>query len=412
MTIQKPTEKEIEHQLKQLPVIKNRLSAEDVYQHIHLRNRPKKNFPWMPAVAGTAAAALMLILGPGLFNQDTPSSEESSSDMAMTVNDESAKSNVQESEREESSDTRIEESNSVTPEEETAETTVEEEGEAAAAADEELETVEIESTQESGLLFEEDLGGSQYFEAALVTEDAYVIPYTFVVPESEESLSAASLYLKWAEVIDEQQMGFMDYHPVSSNLTEEGEIITGMINELENKTQGSSAALLIDVLKETFGSDYDQFRIVDENNEAAEVGAFGIVESYPLNHDQKGFYVYENNNGTYYYAKSNENFTTLQEALTAIEDEVPNDRYTSPVPENIDVNYEVIGNEVIVTFEGNINELTAEEKIKMVESILLTAESFSMSSVQFDGIEPGFIEGYDFSAPVPVPVGGNIAYLQ
>ncbi|KIL48965.1 hypothetical protein KP77_21760 [Jeotgalibacillus alimentarius] len=411
MTKQKPTEKEIEYHLKQLPVIKNRLSADDMYQHIHLRNKRKKNFPWMPAVAGTAAAALMIILGPGLFNQDNPSTEQSSSDMAVTVNDESAESNVQETEREESLDSQPQESNPA-PQEDTAETAAEEEGEAAAASDKELETVEIESTQESGLLFEENLGDRQYFEAALVTEDAYIIPYTFVVPDSEEKLSAASLYLKWAESINEQQMGFMDYHPVSNNLKEEGETITGMINELENKTQGASAALLINVLKETFGSDYNQFRIVDENNETAEVGAFGIVESYLLNNDQKGFYVYENNNGTYYYAKSNENFTTLQEALTAIEDEVPNDRYTSPVPENINVNYEVVENELIVTFEGNINELTGEDKIKMVESILLTAESFSMNSVQFEGIENGFIEGYDFSAPVPVPVGGNIAYLQ
>ncbi|MDZ5712042.1 hypothetical protein [Jeotgalibacillus haloalkalitolerans] len=420
MTKQKWTDQEIEKQLKNMPVIKNRLQPEDIYQHVKLRQRKVKPFPWMPAAAGTAAAALMIILGPGLFNQDTPSEEQSASDTALPFTEESTEdSSVEDLPVEESAEESTESQNTEVFEpaeresEETAETSeaaAEEEQEPANEEEAELQTVTIDDGE--GILFREDLGGNQYFEAGLVTNDAYVIPFTIVVPGSDENQSALALYEQWADKIDEASFGFVDYHPVSQSMVEEDNMLTGMINSLEEKTDGASPTILIDVLTETFGSDYSQFRIINENNETAEVGEFGQVESFPLNKDNKGFYLYENEDGSYYYAKSYDQYNSVGEALTAIEEQVPNDQYESPVPENVDVNYELSDTEMTISFEGELSELTREERKQLIESILLTAESFSINAVRFEGLEDGFLEGYNFNEPVSVPIGGNIAYLQ
>ncbi|MFB1080792.1 hypothetical protein [Jeotgalibacillus sp. JSM ZJ347] len=415
MTKHKWTEQEIENQLKKMPVVKNRLNPEDIYQHVGLRKRAVKPFPWMPAAAGTAAAALMLILAPGLFDQSTPSDQESSSDMAVPSNESASEESMSDAEmKQDSSEDQHAETNITSEPEDTAEESVQPESDTSDSEgdNQELETVTMNHTSEPALLFEKDLGKNRYFEAGLVTEDAYVIPFTIVVPEGDENESIAALYQQWADKIDESSLGFMDYHPLSDSLNEEGSMLTGLINNLDEKTQGASAAILIDVLRETFGSDYEQFRIINEKNETAEVGEFGRVESYELDNDQKGFYLYEIENGSYYYAKSYENFDSVEDALSAIEEQVPNDRYTSPVPEEIDVNYQASGTTITVSFEGEPNQLPEEERRQLIESILLTAESFALQSVQFEGLEEDFLDGYDFNQPVNVPLGGNIAYLE
>ncbi|TFE03115.1 hypothetical protein [Jeotgalibacillus salarius] len=416
MTNHKWTEKEIESELRKMPVIENQINAEEIYQHVKLRKKTGKPFPWMPAAAGTAAAALMLILAPGLFNQDTPSSEQSSSDIALTTSEESnEESSQQEPDREESSEDQSAEvfdSSDAETSEENPVAEEEQDSSESNEADSEIMTVPLENENESGILFESDLSNNQYFEAGLITEDAYVIPFTIVVSDDDQEQSAAALYQQWADKIDEQAQGFIEYHPVSSDISEEENNLTGMINGLENKTQGASAAILIDVLRETFGSFYDEFRIIDENNETAQVGEFGAVESYSLKNDQRGFYIYENEDGSYYYVKSYEDFNTPEEALFAIEEQNPNDRYSSPVPENIDIQSEVAGNEMMISFDGETNELSEEDRRQLVESILLTAESFSIATVLFENLDQDFLEGYDFANPITVPIGANTAYLQ
>ncbi|WP_404403574.1 GerMN domain-containing protein [Jeotgalibacillus malaysiensis] len=412
MTKRKWTEEEIENELKKFPEINSRIDPEEVYQHVKLRNRKIKPFHWMPVAAGTAAVALMAILAPGLFNEDA-SSDQQASDTALPVaEEESAEVETSEEASQDSSEEQNVEMYESSDADEVAENSEESSEEPAAEEEEELETVTIEEESEKGILFEEDLGNNMYFEAGLVTRDAFVIPFTFVVPQSEADQTPLSLYQEWADKIDEASFGFMDYHPISQNLSVEEGNVSGLIDNLDEKTQGASAALLIDVLKETFGSFYDQFSIIDENNEPAEIGEFGRVESYDLNHDNKGFYIYENEDGSYFYAKSYDQFSSVQEALNAIEEQVPNDQYASPVPENVDINYEVNGSDMTVSFEGDFTETTEIERRQLIESILLTAESFAISSVRFNGLEDEFLAGYSFDEPVNVPIGGNTAFLQ
>ncbi|AJD91336.1 hypothetical protein JMA_20190 [Jeotgalibacillus malaysiensis] len=414
MTKRKWTEQEIENELKKLPVISNRVNPDDIYQHVKLRNRKHKPFHWMPVAAGTAAAALMLVLGPGLFNQDSSNDQQMSSDSALPVEElaeeESSEETVQET-QEDRNEEVFESSEAADTAEESSESTeaaIEEPSE----TEEELDTVILDEEGEKGVLFEEDLGNNRYFEAGLVTSDAYVIPFTIVVPQGDETQSAASLYKEWADQIDEASFGFIDYHPVSRSLTEEEQTVSGMIEMLDEKTQGASATILIDVLKETFGSFYDQFRIVDENNETVEISEFGEVESYDLKNDNKGFYIYENEDGSYFYVKSYNQFSSVQEALMAIEEQVPNDQYESPVPGNVDMNYEVDNTDLTVSFEGDMASVSEVERRKLIESVLLTAESFAFNTVQFTGLENEYLPGYDFTEPVKVPIGGNAAFIE
>ncbi len=412
MTKRKWTEQEIENELKKLPVISNRVNPDDIYQHVKMRNRKHRPFHWMPVAAGTAAAALMLILGPGLFNQDSSDDQQMSSDSALPVEEsaeEASEETVQEPQEE-----RNEEVFESSEAEDTAEDTSEssEAVEEEPSAYEELDTVTLDEESEKGVLFEEDLGNNRYFEAGLVTNDAYVIPFTIVVPQGDETQSAASLYEQWADQIDEASFGFLDYHPVSRSLGEEEQTVTGMIEGLDEKTQGASATILIDVLRETFGSFYDQFRIVDENNEPVEINEFGEVESYDLKNDNKGFYIYENEDGSYFYVKSYNQFNSVQEALMAIEEQVPNDQYASPVPGNVDMNYEVENTDLTVSFEGDMDSVSEVERRQMIESVLLTAESFEFNTVRFNGLENEYLPGYNFNEPISVPIGGNTAFLE
>ncbi|WP_227395249.1 hypothetical protein [Jeotgalibacillus aurantiacus] len=410
----------IESLLKKMPVIESRTSAEEIYQHVELRKRKKKTTArWMPVAASLAALLLLVILVPGLMNQNQDEASnmasESSADPAeMTSEGGSEEEAVTNEAGGDFEDNQLQRSPDSAPpaeekEDETQETTEENTLE---DAEEGFSSVALGGETESNLMTDEEAEESASFDVGLLSEDGFVIPMTVIVPaESDRSKTNLELYNDWIASLDEEELGFSDYHPLSSNLTEDGANLEGTINDLEERTVGASSDILLEVLNETFGSSYENIRLVNEDGSLQELNQVGEVEQFSLSKDNHVFFIYQQDNEQYFYVPSYESYESFEQAVGAI-NQVPNDRYQSALPETLSLEAESDGQNATVRVEGSTEELTALEKRQFVESILLTAKSFSLETVTFENLEQDFVTGYDFTQPVEVPYGYNKAYIE
>ncbi|TFE00440.1 hypothetical protein [Jeotgalibacillus sp. R-1-5s-1] len=411
----------IESLLKKMPVIESRTSAEEIYQHVELRKRKKKTTArWMPVAASLAALLLLVILVPGLMNQNQEEASnmasDSSSDSAeMTAEGGSEEEAVNDEAAGESEESQLQPSEDAAPaaedereedtQEATEESTLEEPQEG-------FSSVVLGGDTESNLMTDQEALENASFDVGLLSEDGFVIPMTVIVPaESDRNKTNLELYNDWIASLDEEGLGFADYHPLSSNLTENGGNLEGTISEIEERTVGASSDILLDVLNETFGSSYENIRLVNEDGSLQELNQVGEVEQFNLSKDNHVFFIYQQNSEQYFYVPSYESYDSFEQAIGAI-NQIPNDRFQSALPDTLSLEAEADGQNATIRVEGATEDLTALEKRQFVESILLTAKSFSLDTVTFENVEQDFVTGYDFTQPVEVPYGYNKAYIE
>lgn len=102
-----------------------------------------------------------------------------------------------------------------------------------------------------------------------------------------------------------------------------------------------------------------------------------------------------------------QSFTTVEEALIQMKYEVSNRLQSVIIP---DVDYSVSESEEIVNITfSNTMDLTQYDPLKtmqMIEGMLLTASSFD-KQVQFQNVLQSQWEGFDFTKPLPKPIGAN-----
>ena len=98
---------------------------------------------------------------------------------------------------------------------------------------------------------------------------------------------------------------------------------------------------------------------------------------------------------------------SLDEALQQMKKK-PNDVFQPVIPSSID--FKVVNNEKLTTikFEQplNLDVIESEKAMQMVEGMLLTAASFG-KQLQFENVVQEEWNGFNFSQPLPVPVGSN-----
>lgn len=139
-----------------------------------------------------------------------------------------------------------------------------------------------------------------------------------------------------------------------------------------------------------------------------EIEGPGLIRDQQYNENPTTYYLSTQDNGMQYLVPFlDKSFSTVVEAIEQMKFEVSNQLHSAIIP---GVDYDVSESEGVVYVEfSNLLDLTQYDSLKamqMIEGILLTASSFG-KEVQFQNIMQSEWEGFDFTKPLPIPVGAN-----
>lgn len=263
-------------------------------------------------------------------------------------------------------------------------------------------------------VYPEQLDGKTLFKIGLASDDADSIPVTILIPNEKilEDFGKANptpveMYNLYAPRLNENLLGFVDYHPYDGKIIESnGKVVHQLPEDHPYDASEATLSTYYATLMDTF-SDYQEIEFVDEQNQPKEMGK----ESSLLISDERtqhSYFKYVQQDGAAFLAPNyRETFSTVEEAMEALKRST-NEVYQSVVLPNVDYTIKVEQNIVKIAFKEpldlfNYNQV---EAMQMIEGMLLTAAGFNMA-VQFENIVQAEWEGFDFTKPLPIPLGPN-----
>ncbi|ARF18590.1 GerMN domain-containing protein [Sporosarcina ureae] len=396
MSKDKWNEDHIEKRLRDMPVVKDQRSKDEIMQRLKEDSRlsepngPKKRpskSKWPPILAAIAAIVLLTILMPTFIQQNNEVS------MEQATTEESADPiEVESSEEMQSND----------------------------ASDASVFTRQA-STPLSYAAYPSDLMGHTVFHIGLATNQATIVPVTFLIPNERlaerlgTSPDAVALYNEYAKTLDEEALGFIEYHPYKAMISSNGKQVQ-MKFTADHTYDTSSATLemLNRSVQDTFLG-YDEIKFLQEDASPITFDQVGQVEepialSGMVSH--QAYYRFLKSDGEVVlstnFGKTTE---TVEQALNDMKVS-PNDVYSTVVPKEIDftvkVNEELVN--VKFTEELDLDQMQPEEAMQLIDGISLTAASFD-KYVKFDQVKQKHWNEFDFTQPVEKPIGANPHYL-
>jgi len=274
------------------------------------------------------------------------------------------------------------------------------------------------ATNYSPAVFVEDIVDGTVFHLGLASDAASSIPVTFVIPNSriEEDfgkleLSSLELYEKYAAQLDEEALGFQEYHPYKGRISADKDVL---IHTLPSGHGYDIAPGAMEVYNGTLQDTFYGFREIVFHNEDGTLSEFDQVgePSKPLKLtsgiNYYNYYLYTQENGKEYLSPNfTKSYVTLDEALQDMKVK-PNDIYSTVIPEAVKFDVTEGDGLTKVTFTEalNLELLDPKAALQMVEGILLTAASFD-EQLQFENVVQTEWNEFDFSKPLDIPVGPN-----
>jgi hypothetical protein len=293
----------------------------------------------------------------------------------------------------------------------------EEESEGEGGSAESANSFTIEN-QEAGrtAVYESDKEGFTPFSIGL-TENALVIPVTFLIPDQQiaedfpgKTPTSVDLYNKYASEIDEQAIGFTDYHPYLGTLSMEGDTVKHVLPSGHQYDQASaSIEVYIASLKETF-KDAKRIRVENEDGSPVEFSQVGPLEPIDVQEGNLVYYAHTTESGeTYLVPGHGMPEASASEAIQALKTS-PSDLHQGTIPEDSEITVTESGDLVTVDFttEFDLEALDGPSADRLLDSLALTAKSFG-KKVQLNNTKQGEWAGFDLSEPLPEPIAPNEA---
>lgn len=419
MDSNKWNEKNVEKLLSEIPNIVDTRSKEEVMTQLKqdarlqkpLNNKGRRNKPTkrMVAFVGVAALLVLSLLLPSMLNSQTDKANEAADTMSVLSDDK------REIAKENSDDASVN-------------TTAGQEAESVEDASdiEESKLTNYESIEEVGgarfAVYPEDIVDSTVFHMGLAGDAASSVPVTFIIPQSqiEEDFgrtepTSFDLYEKYATQIDEEALGFSDYHPYKGELAVEGETLVQILpNGHGYDTASATMETFSGTLQDTFYG-YREIRFENEDGTIVEFDQVG-EPSKPLQltsgRNFHNYYLVSQGNGQEFLSS---NFGKSYEELDVALEEMkvsPNDIYSTVIPSS--VNFRVVEGEkvTIVKFDEplDLQSMNEQAAMQMISGILLTAASFDVQ-LKFENVLQAEWNGFNFKEPLPIPVGSNLLPL-
>lgn len=400
-------DEKIEQLLSNAPKIRDERSKEEILSRLKhdprltMPERKKTRRKWVPASISAAAVVTMAILVSSFFNgTDSVPQQAGMEDHAAESTESSDSGNVK---------MFMEES----PQ----------------PAERETETNSIASTMEEEDLtlprmavYPSDLDAYGEFRLALSSQ-AEAIPVTFLI--SKEKIaedfgdnwpSDLELYRKYADAINENAFGFSEYHPMVGEFKEENGLIIHTLPKGHPYDQGGATeSQYFQTLEWTFSEDYDLLKVINEDGTDAFFAHMGQLKPMPLDNpfEKSAYFLYTlENNQPLLVPWAGMGFEDLQSALEEMKS-AQSDFFQPVIPKSLNFTVSENNDVATITFDKTL-DLEAMDQMdagRMLDGILLTAASFDLK-VKFENVQQTEWNGFDFTEPLPQPIGPNPFYLN
>ncbi|MFJ8065169.1 hypothetical protein ACIQYS_11110 [Psychrobacillus sp. NPDC096426] len=409
MSDMKKENEKIDELLNNTPKFTDHRSKEEVYNRVKMEieaqvKEEKRKIiavsfsKWMPFIVSVAAILLLTFLVSSYTNQkETTLSKDSVYDNAEP------KENMRSMEKTEESAKVIEETKA---DQANAMTTM------SMITDSTIELIPLQKA-----VYEDSVNGGTVFHFSLI-ENALSVPITIII--SQERMEAdfpgmtptsLQLYERYASQIDEEALGFMEYHPYKGYFVAEDKQLKHYLpaNHGYDVAPGTSAPYWSSI-NEIF-TDFETLLRVNEDGTAIEWDQVGIInEPSPLfgEYAQQSYFLYTALNGdTYLSSNFGKRFNTLSEAFENMRS-AENDIYTSVIPNNVTYSYRDNNGIATIYFDEpfDLKTMDSKDATRMMEAFALTAASFG-KEVKVENVVQQQWEEFDLTKPLPVPVGPN-----
>ena len=408
MSNNKWSEQKIDQLLSQVPKLQDTRSKDEVLKRLQQDQRLSegsqvKQKRWIPAAVTIAALITLTLLGATLINKPNNFMES-----AFDSNSESAKSTDMDAETNDESKTSITASEETTSFDSASEKATNESEMSVAKAPVESNLTTVNSS---------DVENHTAFQIGLVSQDALVIPVTFLIPNDQiqqdfggQSPNTLQLYEQYADDIDEEELGFIDYHPFKGTFEIDQDQLNHQLPK-EHDYDLSSATLEIydEALQYTFEG-YTQVNHQNKDGSQAEFNQVGKKTPTVLSNGlyKTAVYPYTNPTGQVYLVPSlNESYNDVSEAMDAL-NTPPNELFAKAIPRSVTYTVEEIKGIVHIRFTKplELNSFSQEQSSQMIESFVLTGASFDVQ-VQFDNVLEEQWNGINLTKPIEQPIGLN-----
>lgn len=222
------------------------------------------------------------------------------------------------------------------------------------------------------------------------------------------------LYQAFAKEIDEQSLGFEEFHPYQELLTEDEQQLSILLDDSHNFDHSAATQeVFLTSLMETFTS-YQEIRIMDQTGKPAEFDLVGELETIELAGElaHTPYFKFKQDDGKVLLSPNfMQRANSFEEALRLMKTS-PNDFFSSVIPEELNFTVSTEGQTAEVLFTDRIllNEMENTNANQFIDAIALTASSFGLS-VKLTNVEPIEWNGLNFNSPLPETLGANPIHI-
>lgn len=393
-------EKEIESFLKKAPKVTDHRSKDEVFNRLmdegafnedlpQLQPNSQKSIRWAPLFVSIASIFIIVLIGAQFIgNNESVTMQNEAFDLA----DPETEENMTMSAKEDAS-SQTERSM--------------------------INSFSTDAQPERTLVYENELEGNTLFTIGLAGDDAESVPVSILIPNEvvaektgTENPTMLQLYNAFSPLLDEQSMGFNEYHPYKGELREEGNRLVHMLPEDHQYDAGTaSLSNYLGSLIDTFSDAYTEVEIENTAGTPIYFDHIGDVnEPFLLNGEnaQYNYFMYQMRNGAVYLSPNfRMSFTDVQEAIKNMTVEA-NDIYRTVILPGVYLKVEEADAIVTIKFEEplNLENYEPAQAMRMIEGLIMTAESFD-KQVKFENIVQEKWAGFNFTKPVEKPVAAN-----
>ncbi|MDQ0225061.1 hypothetical protein [Metabacillus niabensis] len=380
-------EKQIERLLNQMPLVKDKQTADEIYQSIQfkIQSRKKKKNWIAPSIATAAALFLIAILTPLILEQGA---KEQKTAMDLS-NSEKAKIET-----------------AVQDDGQTSEQTIS--NDKNEDVDHQLNQVLMEDQKET------------FVTKASEAEDIITVGFT---NDQAELILPVSLELndkkKKIEVIEEikpeiysDELGPISFELSGAEIDEEANNEEVNIDYHKNvQISGSSEeTLFLNSVIETFRWDnYKKANLYTNDKQGIELSNYGVKNEVEMQKElKKAYFLYQYSEETQkLLVPSPNSYDSIEQAIDAMKTGLDHELKPTIVNHIIIKNIFEDGEQLEVEFEAGSKFEDNQEFVIMLESILLSAKEFGFKTVYFKGIDINHIGVMDVAHPIEVPFSPN-----
>ncbi|MFF2752657.1 hypothetical protein ACFVR1_02725 [Psychrobacillus sp. NPDC058041] len=411
----KKDEEALDELLNNMPKFTDQRSKEDVYERVKMEIENQKNnekrrttrvtlSKWLPFAVSIASILILTFLVSSFFNDKESSMSEEISNKNIEQNS-SKKLDMR------SMDT-------------TEEASITNDATEAKSSDSmmtmsslDISHLELVPLNKTTSVYEESLNGRTVFHFSLI-ENALSVPITIIIPKKQMEKdfpnmipSSIQLYERYGSRIDEEALGFDEYHPYKGNFIAEGKILKHYLPEnhgydIASGTLGPYWSSINEIF-----NDFDSIEVVNEAGSLIEWNQVGTLNE-PSKLDGKlghhNYFNYVAQSGKSYLSPNfSAKYDSISEAFLAMK-ESNNDIYTSVIPSNVTYDYSNVGGKAIIRFTDPLDfkKMDSFAATRLIEAFALTAASFG-TEVKLENVVQQQWAEFDLSKFLPIPLGPN-----